>query len=751
LNNNGKIDGGAAMRQLLGFYWSLVRTDLALTWLVQSTLLLGVGLLAGRLLRTRGPAFLSIVYRTILVAVLLCPLASMALAGMGLPGFAILLHDRSEGGSAEAGPPGSPPAAVPANGDRSEEIVDGFGFDRSARGPFLNQDRHFSPQTRDGDSSNAAGGAILAARIEPVRSIADELTQVVGVALGAWLAGSIVLVLRLFAGHRRMTGVRLSAVPAGPVAQGLCADLARRMGVRTPALMRTPFLSSPCLVGLRRPAIVLPEDGDDNLREALIHELAHLLRRDGPWNVLSHAAVSALWVQPMMWLLRKRIEEAAEQVCDDFVVQFGADRARYAGLLLELAAHSLPPLNASAVAMISLRSLLARRVTRILDSTRALSTRTGTRAVCTVVSAGLAGTILAGLLVVAHGGRQALAQPAPKGVGAPATEADHTIRGQVVGPDGRPLPGANVIAARRRTTPDGVGDLQRWQPYRDFVRTTANKDGRFVIRFDRSADDHEQSTAGLDTQVIATAPGYGLGSLLKGQPIQLTAGDLPINGRLVDLEGRPVAGATVRLERIFLPPPNSGVSSGPEAKGRSAAGAPPAATKTRVGMSNPSMSKPVSLPGRLVVDAAPLLPDGVVTGADGRFQIAGLGRDVLANLTLSGPTIAFKIVKVVTRSMDRVPDEPRGADFVGLEEPATHGALCTIVVVPTRPIEGVVRDAETHEPIPGVTVTAAALSGIQADDRRRDRNPDRRAGPLPAHRASQGGSRRTHARGLSAF
>ena len=52
---------------------------------------LAVGLLAGRLLRRRGPAVQSALYRTILVAVLLCPIASMAMAAMGFTGLVIRL------------------------------------------------------------------------------------------------------------------------------------------------------------------------------------------------------------------------------------------------------------------------------------------------------------------------------------------------------------------------------------------------------------------------------------------------------------------------------------------------------------------------------------------------------------------------------------------------------------------------------------------------------------------------------------
>ena len=99
---------------------------------------------------------------------------------------------------------------------------------------------------------------------------------------------------------------------------------------------------------------------------------------------------------------------AAEEVCDDYVVQSGADRSRYAGLLLDLAERTLPPLAPSGVGMISLQSLLARRVTRILDSSRTLSTRAGARAIAATLLAGLVGTLLAGLIGVGGGNAEVL-------------------------------------------------------------------------------------------------------------------------------------------------------------------------------------------------------------------------------------------------------------------------------------------------------------------------------------------------------
>ena len=184
--------------------------------------------------------------------------------------------------------------------------------------------------------------------------------------------------------------------------------------------------------------ILLPEDSGENLLETFVHELAHLVRRDGWWNLVRRSSVAVLWVQPLLWSLSRRLEGVAEEVCDDFVVQFGADPARYAGHLLELAERALPPLAPAGVGMVSLRSMLARRIVRLLDTSRSLSTRAGTRAVLAMLVVGLTGTLLAGLLGVGSGQSEVLAEVADA---KPASEKD-TIRGQVVGPDGKPVAGA---------------------------------------------------------------------------------------------------------------------------------------------------------------------------------------------------------------------------------------------------------------------------------------------------------------------
>ncbi len=274
----------------------------ALSWLVQSSALLALGLVAGRVVRRSGPAVQSAVFRTALAAVLACPIAAALLVAAGSEGLAIRLPDLT------APPPAGLTASLAAiavgadAGSRREPL-----HERSEPpGPTVD-----SPGQVPYPLGRQEGLAGPSPRPVPERPRFDVLGVVAASVLVVWALGSAVLAVRLVVGLRRMAHLRSSSTRAEPEA-GLCGDLARRMGLAPPAVLRTPFLSSPCLCGLRRPAILLPDDAREDLRETLVHELAHLARRDVLWNLLRQSATAALWVQPLLWVVSRRMEAAAE-------------------------------------------------------------------------------------------------------------------------------------------------------------------------------------------------------------------------------------------------------------------------------------------------------------------------------------------------------------------------------------------------------------------------------------------------------
>src|SRR5438270_159458 len=82
-------------------------------------------------------------------------------------------------------------------------------------------------------------------------------------------------------------------------------------------------------------------------------------------------------------------------------------------------------------------------------------------------------------------------------------------------------------------------------------------------------------------------------------------------------------------------------------------------------------------------------------GPDGRFRLAGLGRDRLAQLLVSGPAIATAQLYVANRDGSAIrTDNPRA--MVRQQSRTTyHARRFEYAAEPTRPIEGVVRDKDT--------------------------------------------------------
>ena len=153
----------------------------------------------------------------------------------------------------------------------------------------------------------------------------------------------------------------------------------------------------------------------------------------------------------------------------------------------------------------------------------------------------------------------------------------------------------------------------------------------------------------------------------------------PIEGRIVDLEGRPVAGARVKFEHILSP------QDGDLATWLARAQDP--------GVDGPWRGLH-RLPSTLTT----------ATGPDGRFRITGIGRDRIAELFVSGPTIATAHLHVVNRDGPAVTAINPQAMTPERARTTYHARRFEYAAAPTKPIEGTIRDKDTGRPIAGVVL-----------------------------------------------
>ena len=116
---------------------------------------------------------------------------------------------------------------------------------------------------------------------------------------------------------------------------------------------RLPAGSSPALVGLLNPRIVLPIDFEQRFTPAereliLAHEVVHRERLDNLWNLLAALLVALHWWNPLAWLGARRMQADQELACDSAVLASRPDCGpTYAKALL--AAHHLQPHTAPLV------------------------------------------------------------------------------------------------------------------------------------------------------------------------------------------------------------------------------------------------------------------------------------------------------------------------------------------------------------------------------------------------------------------
>jgi RNA polymerase sigma factor (sigma-70 family) len=307
--------------------------------------------------------------------------------------------------------------------------------------------------------------------------------------------------------------------------------------------------------------------------------------------------------------------------------------------------------------------------------------------------------LLAGAVTAAHQAfptaTGAAPQAAPKAVGkkgAGARKPDESkyvlLGGRVLDSDGKPVDRAKVWF-----------HLPLWEelhPGADrppTTQVTTGSDGRFRVRVPRSQFQGLQEHAFFSHPTIsAAAPGYGPAWVALFKPdavgeltLTLTRDDVPINGRVLDTQGRPVKGVTVRVLALFAAPDEK-LASWYEA--------------LRVKKDNTIIGQYLT---RRLEQPASGVPATVTTDGAGRFRLNGVGRQRVVELLLEGATIQTDGALVMTAAKPslQVPFTKRRPEA---GTATYYGARFDFAAAPTKPVFGTVRDKDTGKPLAGITI-----------------------------------------------
>lgn len=259
----------------------------------------------------------------------------------------------------------------------------------------------------------------VTATAAPVVPPAIDAADIVLAVAGLWAAGVLLHLLRLAAGGLGLVVLHRRSVPHIPhgIAEGPFRGLGWQLRLRTAPGAAD---SGPLTWGVLKPVVLLPKSSvtwpRQRLMSVLLHEAAHVRRKDCLARLVAVLACALYWPNPLVWLAARSMRADGESAADDFVLAAGVKPTLYAEHLVGLAREFAGGAYAMGLSMAD-RAALDGRVAAILDPKKS---RTGVTKmdVLKIAALGIAATSALALA------RPSLADTPP----AP----DHAVPGQAV-------------------------------------------------------------------------------------------------------------------------------------------------------------------------------------------------------------------------------------------------------------------------------------------------------------------------------
>ena len=192
-------------------------------------------------------------------------------------------------------------------------------------------------------------------------------------ALYLWLLGAGIVFATNLTGYIRFAMyLKQANKPASDEQNRIFTNLLnRRNNVK---LARNPFVTTPLLIGIFRPCIIIPdiEFSEIQLRNILLHELTHYKHFDIGVKWLLLLVTSVHWFNPLMYFIKKEVDCCCELACDEAVIKNlnNEGKQAYGDTLISVVAEYKYPIGALQATMCEEKKSLKERLLAIMNHSK---------------------------------------------------------------------------------------------------------------------------------------------------------------------------------------------------------------------------------------------------------------------------------------------------------------------------------------------------------------------------------------------
>jgi len=300
----------------------------------------------------------------------------------------------------------------------------------------------------------------------------------------AWAVVASLALLRVGVGLWQLRKLRAGSKPADLASLDAAArnTLEEFQRTRRVTLAVSDELRVPTAIGFFKPMVVLPawavrELSAEELNSILIHELAHLRRRDDWTNLAQKLLHAILFFHPAVWWVERQLSLEREMACDDVVLSRTRNPRAYAECLVSVAEKSFVRRGlALAQAAVSQVRQTSMRVLQILDRDRPGAIRVWKPAVGLVGVVSIASVIGLGRAPQLVAFRDSVpAVSMASAVVPPAIAMNSVSKTTALSPAKRTRPAPQPKPVVARNTPQPAGEWQAFET--SFVEEAEGKAG----------------------------------------------------------------------------------------------------------------------------------------------------------------------------------------------------------------------------------------------------------------------------------